>query len=917
MKKKWRNILLAAFGICLVLAAAAAVASREEPLHYLLDVTFSDGRIYGVDDDEEKVRFFVAETSGEIVDQITVDREDGGGVYNVYDYISLDDGKMYVYGMKIDTVTNSYLDESVYYCNFEEGRLEHYQTLPVVYSDGQNNLAVQVKDGQVTYLTYEFWGDLVVTVHRMDEAGNVAQIHELYFDPYINIYDYAHSDEWRLVFLTPDNRIFRSLEDGSSEQVYPQDGGLHQLTDFYYDGGDKVYVTDIAVGQALEIDLNGGTRVLYDLAAPLEGGYAFSDLEKIRYQPDGSFCALVQLDSNTSGVGLYEGGAFHVLQSLTWGAQACLRTFLWTFLWAALAALLLLGAGKLFLRITRNRYPILAKMILALIPVVIVSAFVTRYYTQRNMTNELMNAQYRELYQNSQNFLAGVDEFYWTGIDPAEAYETPEYFDFQDIFFNRGGSAVELLGDAGGESSYLNYFSYLFAYRLGDDGVLYSYFCDPQPVNTPVEYKQSRKLVEDFYECAEKGLPIKGEYRDKFGNWSVVLVPVFDGEGNVAAVLESGMSKVLVDYNIGQEIRYLTIVNLLIMSAMMVLIAVILTYGLYPLKRLKRGVEEMLDGHFGVAVPVRGRDEIAEISEVFNRMSRNIQNHISQMERFNRASFRFIPSQIFTLLKKEGVADVEKGDHTTCPTTALSFHTVTFHTRMRTMNGEEMYRFINRILSITAPVVQQKGGVISQFENAGIEGFFTDSCETALSCAVSICQEMQPLEEEPGFTGAKPAIGLHYGQTKLGIIGTDERLEAVAISESTNLAQFLRKIAPKYAARILVTGTLLEQVPYARTRYRLRWIGFVSLSATESLEPVYDCYDGDTPEERVWKEETREAFERGVALYCAREYAEARKQFIEVLKTARQDAAAKEYLFLCDRRINGEDGGDAVYLERY
>lgn len=120
-------------------------------------------------------------------------------------------------------------------------------------------------------------------------------------------------------------------------------------------------------------------------------------------------------------------------------------------------------------------------------------------------------------------------------------------------------------------------------------------------------------------------------------------MPVFDDEGNVTAVLESGMSKVLLDYNIRQEIRYLTVVNMLILAAMMIFIAVILTYGLYPLKRLKRGVEEMLDGHLGVTVPVRGRDEVAEISEVFNRMSRSIQNHFEQMERFNRASFRFIP----------------------------------------------------------------------------------------------------------------------------------------------------------------------------------------------------------------------------------------------------------------------------------
>lgn len=917
MKKRLSKILLGALVLCLALSAAVTAFTREQPLHYILDSVISNDVVYGIDDDEETVRFFAADTSGEIQSQFTVDREDGGGVYNVFDYISLDNGGMYVYGAKIDTITNTYLDESVYYCNFKKGRLEHYRTLPVVYPDGQNNLSVKVENGQVTYLTYEFLDDLVVTVHRMDSAGQVEDIHQLYFDPYVNIYDYAYSDKWKLVFITPDNKIYRSLENGSSVQVYPKDDGTHQLTDFYYPGGDWVYVTDAALGQVLQIDLNTGTaEVILNADLAMGDGYQFSDFEKIRYKEDGEFCATVQLDGDSSGLGLYRDGVLQVFESLTKKPVVCWKTFFWTLLWTAVVALVLLGICQLFLMLTRRRFPILAKMILALLPVVILCALVTRYYTQRNLTSELMNAQYRELYQNSQNFLAGVDTFYWTDIDPAEAYETDAYFDFQDLFFNRNSTAVQLLGSADEGSSDVNYFSYLFAYQV-KDGKLYSYFCDPQPVNTPVEYKQSRELVEDFYECVEKGQPVKGEYRDKFGNWSVVLVPVFDDEGNVTAVLESGMSKVLLDYNIRQEIRYLTVVNMLILAAMMIFIAVILTYGLYPLKRLKRGVEEMLDGHLGVTVPVRGRDEVAEISEVFNRMSRSIQNHFEQMERFNRASFRFIPSQIFRLLHKEGVADVQKGDNTTQSTTALSFHTVTFHTRMRTMTGEEMYRFINRILSVAVPAIQEKQGVISQFENAGIEGFFTDSSDTALSCAVSICQRMLPLGEEPGFEGVRPAIGLNYGSTKLGIIGTDERLEAVAISESTNLAQFLQKMAPKYSARILVTGTLLEQIPDARSRYHLRWIGFVSLSATEALEPIYDCFDGDTPEERAWKAETKEQFERGVALYCARSYYEARKMFIEVLKSSYQDFAAKEYLFLCDRRLNQEDTGDQVYLVRY
>ena len=917
MSKRTGKILLVAFWVCFALAAAVACMRQREPLSYILDSVTEGQLVYGIDDDEKQVRFFVADKGGKVEKQFTIDRQEGS-VYWVFDYLSLDnDGKLYVYGIKIDAVTNQYLDESVYFCNFEEGKLELYQTLPMVYKDGQNNMSVNVEDGNVTYLTYEFLDQLVVTVYKIDQSGTVSQIHQTFFDSMINIYDYAYSDEWNLVFITPNNKVYHSLPDGTVKQVYPTDGELHQLTDFYYDGGDLVYVTDVALGKIVQINLKSETHtMLYDTETILNSDtYYYSDLEKIKYK-DGDFSATVQIDHNTSGLGLYQDGEFYVIQSLQLQIRDCIKIFLYTFLLLLVGALVLFAIGKLFFYITKHRYPILAKLIFSLIPIVIISTLITRYYTQRNMTTELINAQYRELYQNSRNFLAGVESFYWTDIEPQFAYETPEYFDFQNIFFNRGTGSVELMGDVGEKSSNIDYFSYIFAYKV-KDGKLYSYYCDPQPVNAPVEYKQSKDMTELFYQCVEQAQPVKGQYRDKFGNWSVVLVPVYDQDYNVVAVLETGMSKVLVDYNISQEIRELTIVNLVIMAGMMVVISLILKYCLYPLKRLKKGVEEMRDGNFGVTVPVRGRDEIAEISEVFNRMSFNIQGHIQEIEKFNRASFRFIPSPIFMLLKKEGVADIQKGDNTTKAATAFCFHTVTFNTKMRTMTGEQMYGFINKILSVTVPAVVENRGVISEFQNAGIEGFFIDSSEFALNCAISMCHRLMPLEKEEGFEGIKPAIGLSYGQTKLGIVGTDQRLEAVAISESTNLAQFLQKIAPKYSSKILVTGNMLEQIPQWKEKYHIRWIGFLSLSATGTMEKIYDCYDGDEMQERKWKDETKEMFERGVELYCSRSYYEARKMFIEVLKKVHRDDAAKEYLFRCDWQLHHKTNEQNIYLEQY
>ena len=67
------------------------------------------------------------------------------------------------------------------------------------------------------------------------------------------------------------------------------------------------------------------------------------------------------------------------------------------------------------------------------------------------------------------------------------------------------------------------------------------------------------------------------------------------------------------------------------------------------------------------------------------------------------------------------------------------------------------------------------------------------------------------------------------------------------------------------------------------------------------MERIFDIFDGDTTDIRNRKRKTRMLFEKGVRLFMAREFAEARSYFIEVLKADRDDKAAREYVFLCDK----------------
>ena len=228
------------------------------------------------------------------------------------------------------------------------------------------------------------------------------------------------------------------------------------------------------------------------------------------------------------------------------------------------------------------------------------------------------------------------------------------------------------------------------------------------------------------------------------------------------------------------------------------------------------------------------------------------------------------------------------------------------------MNSEEMFAFINGTLQRVIPEVVQEQGMVETFHEGGFTALYEKDCESALNTAVNICQKLQRTEK------LQFSIGIAYGAIMLGIVGHDSRMSAISISQQTETAQFLQKLAPKYGAHILVTGTAVAQIYDFSELYHARVLGYVSNSFTGQIEKIYDIYDGDEEEIRQQKDLTKMLFEEGINLYCARKFYEARNAFIEVLKQFRRDAAAREYLFLCNQYYQMENLQEIdICIERF
>ncbi|MCD8038034.1 MAG: HAMP domain-containing protein [Lachnospiraceae bacterium] len=387
--------------------------------------------------------------------------------------------------------------------------------------------------------------------------------------------------------------------------------------------------------------------------------------------------------------------------------------------------------------------------------------------------------------------------------------------------------------------------------------------------------------------------------------------PIFNSDNQVVAFAGVDVNMTDVDTYV-QDASYQVITTIVCITVLgfLVLLLIVQISILRPMKKLTKAAENLADGKYGTPIAVRGRDEISEITRVFNRMSVNIKGHMDEMNELNEAYHKYVPSRFFEFLQKESVISEKLGSQKQKELTVLNFDLIDFEYRFRRMSSREMFAFINQILQQAIPQVTETDGMVETFQGTGFTALYSNSCEEALSAAVSICQKLNEGNRNQKFGAdvqVEFGIGIAYGSVMLGIVGHESRMSAISISRQTEIAAFLRKLASRYCSHILITGTAAARIADFFSLYHVRVIGYIRNTFTGHMEKIYDVYDGDEEEYKRLKDLTKDIFEEGVSLYCARKFYEARIAFVKVLKQFRKDAAAREYLFLCNQYYQEEN----------
>lgn len=917
MKRKiWLALAAAACILGIVWCRDRAVYSYK--LQGVSDAISVHDRLYLIDNNGDENNLFMTDREGRVLGRIDEPKLQGTW-WNTYSSLAADrDGQVYVccYSRAMDENLGRSL---VFRCDFENGRLE-----PVGEMTQSRVNRMQAVDGMLYYYAGE--AEDAYGLYRMDTQGtrglfmkmdgNGAAVKEAFYRPDKG---FLWAD-WQcgFYFYESDSGMGPGETMDSAHRIPP--GESNDFAGIRINSSGAYY-TDVQKGTVEHIPFgdNGSvTMFRTEDAKLLNPGLSYTDVLPLYYNDDGSFLAGVDISPGRRILGIFDRNGAQTSQL----SEIVLSPYQRCLMWAKTACLCLAAGFVLYalLRLggilTKGTVPITMKLLVILIPLIIGASLFLNHQLRRSLEKRLLRMNYDLLYVIADLELSEINPDDLMRMNLEKIPDDPYY---KGIFKRKDYSVLpkKIYDSITGTPQPVIAGVYYWIFLEEQGALRYGEVSGRHYFGTRVDYDRSRDEIMKMNQAMETKTVVKTEYNDFTGDFVALYVPVLDADNNAVGVMESGMNRRVLDYEVEQQMSEIHKLLYLVMAILILTVMGVLTLFLSPLIRVRDAVEDVSRGNLGRTVRVRGRDEVAGIGRAFNHMSERLREQVEFVQACSDGYAAFVPQKILEILGREDITRVRLGDQKEIEAAVLSIGSHQFRENARTMSGDGLYRMINRMLHEMIPLVAQDEGVVDHMKEDGLEAYYPDNCEGALQSAISICETFRTMRSQ-GETVPVYRACVCFGEIRLGIVGGRERMEASTISELMSLTGFLQVLGEKYGTKILILEHAADRIPDFKKRFHSREIGTLYRASQGTWERMYDVYDGDEPADYRAKEKTGGMFQKGVRAYRNRDYYEARLIFARILRENGKDLAAREYVYRCDQYYQTKDDSAVPpYLEEY
>lgn len=250
----------------------------------------------------------------------------------------------------------------------------------------------------------------------------------------------------------------------------------------------------------------------------------------------------------------------------------------------------------------------------------------------------------------------------------------------------------------------------------------------------------------------------------------------------------------------------------------------------------------------------------------------------------HEATGRFVPHEFIQSLGRHGIIDLELGDMVERNVHVMFSDIRDYTSLAEDMTPTENFKFVNSLAGKVGPIVKNNNGIINQYLGDTIMMLFLQKADEGVQAAIDILlmtQEYNIYRKTKQRSPIKLGMGIHSGPLMMGIIGDQSRTEAAVISDTVNTASRMEGLTKHFHVNFILSEETVQKLEN-RDKYSLRPLGKVQAKGKYHPIGIYECFEGDNPEQKRLKKQTLENFHKAMDAYYSKDMVQALRYFESV-----------------------------------
>ncbi len=305
-----------------------------------------------------------------------------------------------------------------------------------------------------------------------------------------------------------------------------------------------------------------------------------------------------------------------------------------------------------------------------------------------------------------------------------------------------------------------------------------------------------------------------------------------------------------------------------------------------------------------------------------------IKTHL-QLAKVNAATSRFVPFEFLSMLGKESVVEVQRGDQVQRQMSILFSDIRSFTSIVEKSTAAESFGFINSYLAHMEPAIKAHRGfvdnfigdaIMALFDGSGVDGSDSGGAKDAVDAGIAMQRALPAYNVDRLARGLMPVrigIGVQTGTLTAGTLGGEHHIKCTVIGDPVNTASRIEGMTKMYGARFLIGEATKDALPPGV--FTLRTVDRVTPKGKDVPTTIFEVLDAEDVPIFDQRLRTLATFEEALALYYARHFKDAHRLLMDLMADDDDDdALVAIYLSRCASFIAkppGEDWDGVVNLK--